>query len=405
MKKRITFFAFAAALAFCYSCSNDETVATNDNAASNEISFRPVVSGVTRSATDPQVKTAFAATNVINVWADYDSQKYFYDAYTYSTDPSAFNSADKHYWPATVSNEHPVTFTATYGGVTQTAGGTFAGFTPATSASNQIDLLVAKHVSESKENPVLLNFRHALSQIAVKVKNTNANLRFVVHGVRIGYVATAATNFVLAFDNSAANSNTQQQAASGSLTTGADLISSSSWTLTAATSANANKYDQTLTANSCVIEGETASDIELNSATHGFYPWLLLPQTMKAFTTDSHGGSGKEYVSKSSTGTHADDPDLSGTYIALQLTIQNWNGTTATGGIVDTKWCYWPIDGLSAWNPGKKYIYTVDVAGGGYLPTDNDNDGKLDTILDEIVISPSCTIDVWNVQSDLDVNN
>lgn len=403
--KKFFFFAAIAAIGLA-SCSSDETIASQATSESNTISFRPVVNGVTRAATDPQVKTAFAATNVINVWADYDGNKYFYDAYTYTTEPSAaFNSSDKHYWPATVGGEHPVTFTATYGGVTQTAGGTFAGFTPNTNASAQIDLLVAKHKSESKENPVLLNFRHALSQIVVKLKNSNNNLKFIVHGVRIGYVATAATNFVLAFDNSTTNSNIQQQAASGALTSGADLIASSSWTLTAPSSANANKYDQTLTANSCIIEGETVSDIELNSGAHGFYPWLLLPQTMKAFTTDTHDGAGKEYVSTSSTGTHADNPDLSGTYIALQLTIQNWNGTAATGGMVDNKWCYWPIDELGAWTPGKKYTYTVDLAGGGYLPTDNDGDGKLDTILDEIVISPSCTIDVWNAQPEQDVNN
>jgi len=411
MRKNL--FILAAALAVCYSCSNDETVEVNLGEA---ISFRPLVNNVTRAATDPQIMTAFAAENVINVWADYDQEndgspeKYFYDAYTYSTTPSAsFSSTNPHYWPATVSADNEMTFYATYGGVTQTAGGVFAGFTPATAAASQIDLLVAKHISTSKEASVVLNFRHALSQIAVKVKNSNANLKVTVKGVRIGYVKTAATAFSLAFDASDTDSEPRQEAASGSLTSGANLVAASSWTLTDATDANTNKYDQTLT-NNAVLEGATEA-IDLLSTTptdYGFKPWLLLPQTMKAFVTDgnSEAGSGKEYATKqtgTATGTAA--PDLSGSYIALQMTIENWNGTAVTGTMVQDYWCYWPIDNLGAWTPGLKYTYLIDVAGGGYQALDINNDKKLDPILQEIVISPECTIDVWNAQTDIQVNN
>jgi hypothetical protein len=408
MKKNLLFLAMAAvALA---SCSNDETTEVNQGEA---ISFRPLVNGMTRGATDAGLMTAFAADNEINVWADYDDdgdnetavKKFFYDTYTFATSPSnSFSSTNKHYWPADVSATKDIAFYATYGGVTQTAGGVFAGFTPNSAVASQVDLLVAKTIrtSGAEGGAVVLNFRHALSQIAVKVKNTNPNLKFTVKEVRIGCISTAATAFSLAFDNSATNSDTQQENASGSLTSGANLISSSSWTITTAgITANGNKYDQD--PSDLTFEGTTdvtGGGSIANAETTFGSSWILLPQSMKSFTTDNNdANSNKEYVT-SQNGSATGDPDLSGSYIALKLTIDNWNGTAATGNIATDQWCYWPIDGLGSWTPGLKYTYTINMAGGGYYPQDKNSDYKLDQILNEIVISPSCTIDVWNAQSD-----
>ena len=414
MKKNL-FILAVAGLALA-SCSSDETIASQATSQANEISFRAFNNGMTRAATDPGVMTTFIAGNAMNVWADYlegttpTLKKYFYDTYTATGSPiSSWTPTNgKHYWPATVDGTNKMTFYATYGGVTQTAGGVFAGYTPQTVAANQVDLLVAKHISTSKEANVTLNFRHALSQIAVQVKNSNANLKVTVQGVRIGYVGTAATAFSLAFDNTDTDSEPQQQAASGSLTTDANMIAASSWTVTAPTGADANKYEQNLT-NYAVLEGTTgAIDLLLTTPTnYGFKPWLLLPQTMKAFTNDqSNASSEKEYTTKENgTAAAAATPKLSGSYIALKMTIENWNGTEVTGKMVEDWWCYWPIDGLGAWTPGLKYTYLIDVAGGGYQALDVNNDQKLDPILQEIVINPSCTIDVWNSQTDTNVTN
>ncbi len=411
MKKNLFFFA-AAALALA-SCSSDETVLENASLMDgDEIEFRTLTNGVTRAETDPGVMTAFTASNAINVWADYDKAgddnqvKLFYDKYTASGSPiTTWTPANgKHYWPSDVSATKEVTFYATYGGVTQTAGGVFAGYTPQSEVASQVDLLVGKTIrtTGSAGGAVVINLRHALSQIALKVKNTNANLKITVSEARIGCISTAATAFSLAFDNSATNSDTKQAVTSGSLTSGADLISASSWTVTTSSiTANGNKYDQNPT--DVVFEG-TKNGSTVDAVLEFGSPWLLLPQTMKAFSTTTYTGSGKEYVTKqngSATGT----PDLSGSYIALKLTIDNWNGEAATGNIVTDQWCYWPIDDLGAWTPGLKYTYTINMAGGGYYPQDMNSDGKLDQILQEIVISPSCTIDVWNEQSESAVAN
>ncbi|MBQ4389968.1 MAG: fimbrillin family protein [Bacteroidales bacterium] len=410
MKKQILWLA-ATSVAAVVACNKTETVQENPGDA---ISFRPLVSGVTKAATDPQVMSAFADGNQINVWADYKADgsvdsKYFYDTFTYGATPSGHftPSAGIHFWPAVVDATHPVTFYATYGGVSQTAGGVFAGFTPADAAASQIDLLVAKHITNNAnlatdKGAVVLNFRHALSQVNVKVKNSSANLKFTVKAVKIGYVAKAATAFSLAFDNSATTSDVHQGNANAPLTTGANMIAGSSWTVTAPTSAT-QAYEVALTSG-LALEGVQAA-----SALTGVAPWILLPQSMKAFTTTAHTGEGKEYVNKSSAGVMTDTPDLTGSYIALKLIIENWNGSNATGTIIDNAgegvWCYWPIDEAGNWTPGFKYTYTVDLAGGGYRPTDVDNDGKLDPVLDAIVISPSCTIDVWNEQAGIDINN
>ena len=190
MKKNL-FILAAAALAFA-SCSSDETVESAALSKSNEINFRPLLTSATRSANAAGVKSAFESGDIINVYADYKSGKYFQDNFTH--DGSYFSSAQKYYWPNDVTSNH-VTFTAIWG-ATQKADnpGKIENYSPAAAAANQKDILVAKHVSSDKEAQVTLNFRHALSQIYVNAKNTNPNLKVTISGVRIGYVKTASTS-------------------------------------------------------------------------------------------------------------------------------------------------------------------------------------------------------------------
>ena len=70
MRKRIAYLAFAAALAFCYSCSNDEIVAVNNNAVSNEINFRALTNGTTRATS---LDLASLVANGFYVTATYTS--------------------------------------------------------------------------------------------------------------------------------------------------------------------------------------------------------------------------------------------------------------------------------------------------------------------------------------------
>jgi len=385
MKKNL-FILAVAGLALA-SCSSDETIATSQ--ASNEISFRPFVAGTTRAANSAGVKSAFESGDIINVYANYTSSKYFQDNFT--SNGTTFSSTNKYYWPADVVTNN-LTFTAIWGATQKVnTPGNVENYTPDAAAANQKDILVAKHVSATKESPVVMNFRHALSQIFVNVKNTNPNLKVTITGVRIGYVKTASTLFAYSGDVT----DTRELGTSNN----AANVAQSDWTLvnfatpgSGETYANNYKYDQTVTSTELI--GNTSDTVHPFAG--GFTPWILLPQDMKAFDVD--GSSNKLYANAKSGGTGADAPDLSGSYIALQMKIENYNGSAATGTIVNTQWCYWPI--TQNWTPGYKYTYTVDVAAGGYMPTDTNNDKILDPVLKGAVIdfSATCTIDEWDSQ-------
>lgn len=382
MKKNL-FILAVAGLALA-SCSSDETIATSQ--ASNEISFRSFVAGTTRAANSAGVKTAFDEGDAISVYAEYKNDKYFQDIFTKQAGDAGFTSTNKHYWPSDVATNN-VTFTAIWGSsltspaltIGSTAGN-FTGYSPNTAAASQEDILVAKHTSNSKEAKVPLNFRHALSQIVVKAKNTNPSLKVTITGVRIGYIKTASTSFTYSGDVT----DTRETGAGDG-----GNIPQSDWVLVdfagtpTTTTANDYKYDQAVTS-LALVGNASDTDHDLTGTT----PWILLPQNM----TDAAG----KYANQKTGTKGTANPDLAGAYLALNMTIENYNGTAATGTIVSGQWCYWPI--TTNWNPGYKYTYTINVAGGGYEPEDTDNDKDLDPVLEGavIVFSPTCTVDAWD---------
>lgn len=407
MKKSLFILATAAiALA---SCSKDKTVEVNETLLNgDEISFRGLESGVKKAPNAAGVKTIWEENDQFNVYANYNSAKYFQDDFKHNG--STFSSTNKYYWPSNIGTKYTLeeyntakstsldqsafdalsdlektkpeaimTFTAIWG-ATQTDGtaGEVAAYSPASVAASQKDILVAQHQSIEKESPVPMNFRHALSQIIVKAKNSNPNLKVTITGVRIGYVKTQGT-----LSYASGVSDTQD----------ASNIAQGNWSCTdfagtpTTTTANDYKYDQIV---SLTLTGKVDDAQGLLS----YAPWLLLPQNMTNADTDSDGTPNYATTKNGTKGTA--NPDFAGSYIALNMQVENYNGSSATGTIVSTQWCYWPI--TTAWNPGYKYTYTIDVAGGGYEPEDTDNDGEGDPVLDGAVItfSISCTIDGWD---------
>ena len=110
---------------------------------------------------------------------------------------------------------------------------------------------------------------------------------------------------------------------------------------------------------------------------------ILIPQTLTAATA---------YASA------ATDAKPNGSYIALKMIIKNNTeaGETVADATGDDKWAIWPIGGYN-WEPGKKYTYTIDLAGGGYYETNQaDTDGNLDAILEGAEIKfATVTVDGW----------
>ena len=358
MKKRITFFAFAAALAFCYSCSNDETVAVNTTPHDNEISFRPLVTGLTRAA-DINATTLQTTGFYVSARKHSGDTEYFTDvAYSTYEDVSGtktWTSADKQYWPSDDSELDFYAYSpkATGDGHNAqiTAHSTYKTFTvqPSTIISEQVDLIFANTNQKKKSTDktgVVLNFRHTGAKIVCKVKNTSTSLVFGVEGWKVGYLSPSGT-FTYADSNTDGNNI-------GSGTT----LTFGQWDSWAAASV-ATEYSSTF---SKVDIAASASETLLNGE------MILVPQALTKAT---------DYVST------AENAKLNGTFIAVKLYIlNNVNSELIAGGGTTesptTIWAIWPIGGYS-WEPGKKYTYTIDLADGGYYEQNN-NDGSDDLI-------------------------
>ncbi|MBQ8157626.1 MAG: fimbrillin family protein [Prevotella sp.] len=385
MKKNLLFLAMAAvALA---SCSNDETTSVNESLKdANAISFRPFMNNITRGATDAGVMTAFATGNSFNVYADYDGSKYFQTDFT-KQDGSTFTSSNKYYYPSDLGaakgtepeTYKTLTFTAIYG-ATQIANtaGAIDDYTPAAAATSQVDVLVAKRAITSSPGStgVVLDFRHALSQIVVKVKNTNANLKLTISDVQIGQVKTIG-DFAYTGD-------------------GTGKVAQSDWT-----PATPGAYTQSSLG--VTFTGTNGGTRDNEVVTLGS-PWLIVPQDKVNTAEYSTANDPAPSITSSTT------PNIVGNYLALKMTIKN---NDASGTVIASeRWCCWPID--QDFDPGYKYVFIIDAGSGGYQPVDINNDKTdLDPVLgDVIVFSASCTIADWdtdlngdsNDDDDIDVN-
>ena len=146
-------------------------------------------------------------------------------------------------------------------------------------------------------------------------------------------------------------------------------------------------YSTTFTANPIAAAQSTAYFLEKNgtpstTTTDEDLNMILIPQTLTAATAYASTTAGAK---------------PNGSYIALKMVIKNNTdaGETVADATANGKWAMWPIGGYN-WEPGKKYTYTIDLAGGGYYETNQDTDADLDPILEGAEIKfASVTVDGW----------
>ena len=377
MKRNLLTLAVAGlALA---SCSNDETVNSLATSGANEISFRPLMTGMTRAAdvtTDNLnafIVTAFPTGTTTNA--------YFADETFTKQTSGTYTSASKQYWPASVNLDFyawaPASVTGTYGSLS---------VTPGTTIGSQPDLIYARTNNWGKvtgsgthdgANGVGINFRHAESKVILKIKNTDSNLKFTIENASICYVNTVGT---FAYGGSPTETDTHD---------GGNLLQTN-WT----TNTTGN-YVITPTDNDSykVFNGSvSARDLTDAVATREM---ILLPQVLT-----------KKMAYDGSTTRNGVNPGslFTGPCIKVNLKIQS----TSAGAqyIVGDESNYvtamWPIETIT-WTPGYKYTYTLDLAEGGYYPDNVEGDAGLDPILagSEIKFA-SVTIDGWD-ESNIDV--
>lgn len=339
MKKRITFFAFAAALAFCYSCSNDETVATNDNAASNEISFRGSVAGQTRTYAD--VTTANLTSFFAEAYNSTGSSAYFPKT-TFTKSESNYVSETKYYWPTTGNLDFIAYNLDVDAQFTHASWNAFT-LSPADDVSTHNDYVVAATIGQTKAGSatgVPLHFKHLGAQIILKVYNskgtTSGNLKATVTGWKIGYISKSGS-YTFATSTATETAITPPTIASGSQKTGNVP----------------NGYSQTVT--SIEISGESYDTS--GEATQLGTPVIIVPQTATTFTSES------DYA----TGGY-----LPGAYIAVCMLIEDLAGNDLADARTNEVWAAWPI--TNSWVAGTKYTYTIDLSQGGYKEKDTENE-------------------------------
>ena len=356
MKKRLFFLPMVAIM--MAACSSNETIEVNENKG-DLISFRPIVKGVTRAA---DVNTDNLASFVVNAKKSGEETSYF-DNGVFNKSGSVFVSESKYYWPASGSLDFYAYSPSGNAQVNYSGYKTFT-VTPSTTIADQVDFVFAATKDKSKEDcgasGVTLNFRHTGAKIACNVKNSSTTLKFDVYGWKVGYICPAAT-----FTFTDANTDGNNDGSGTTLTLG-------QWDSRTAASID-TEYESTFSVNQIGQSGATSLDGEM----------ILIPQAITAASGYASASAGA---------------NLNGTYIAVKLKIRNNDsaGTIiADDGADGAFWAIWPIGGYN-WEPGKKYTYTIDLAGGGYYETNQDADADLDPILEGAEIKfVSVSVDGW----------
>lgn len=314
----------AAAVAMT-SCSKDATTSVNTGEG---IAFRSAM-GTRAVETTIDNLSAFKVTALTD-----QNAPYFTDVLFSKSNGTTFTSDPAYHWPATGSLSFYAYAPSSLTGATITGDSKTLAVTPAAEVKNQVDFITANATGNKTDNEgsgVELTFAHRLSQIQVKAKNTNTAYVFKVKGVKIGSVESTGT-----FDFAS-------QAFTSPLSgTKADYMI---------------KYgtEHTLAADAVNIMDQSGS------SDNGCA--MLIPQQLTKWDPSSDGtNAGKNaylsvLVNICTEGGAQIYPAVAGAY-----------GWTAVG--IDTNW-----------EPGKRYVYTLDFSqGSGNVDPEGPDGG--DTELD-----------------------
>lgn len=299
--------------------------------------------------------------------------------YTYSA--GTYTSTQKYYWPSSEALDF-FAWAASGSDVTHSENTYIFTVTPNSAAASQSDLVVActknktktgtydpsnvydpsagSQTSQYGANGVPLNFRHAGTKVTITLTNSNTSgLDFVIRDASICNVKNSGV-----FTFNPATATDGQNAATLTIGEWADVANPATTT---------TSYSQAITTLTTLAQD-----------------WILIPQTFTYATVYS--------------GANVNDP-FTGPCIKVSLKIKNHgsdiyivgSGSGENDGYVTAMW---PLSAPgSGWLPGKKYTYTVDLAGGGYYPANTaaGTGTALDPILDGAEIKfVTVTVDDWS---------
>lgn len=310
-----TLIIMAAAGLALASCTTEDAVEVNNG---REISFRPAVTSRATETTNANLAD-FKASAFIG------SDVYF-NQVTFSKNGSFYTSAKDYLWPGDDTELNFVAYAPSdLSGVTITADSkTLSDFAPAATLADQIDFITAKASGTRPANEsagVPLDFGHRLAQIEVRGKTANDVYTFKVTGVRIGRPVSSGS-----FD-----------------------FDSDAWTLGSDKAVYETTYADAVTLGvdpvSLMGDGGNA---------------MLVPQQLVAWNPETDGANSAQ-----------------GAYLSVRLQIATAETGTQIYPFPSNGECQWaaiPVD--TNWEPGKKYIYTLDFTeGAGYVDPENPDPG------------------------------
>ena len=374
MKKSVLLMAAATAIALS-SCSSEDTM---DIAKSSNITFRSTV-GLNSRGTE--VKTDNLNNIWVSAWAG-DDVVFAGEEFKKKTDTQVFHSVGGPWFWEKDKNYTFMAF-ATGKDTKENLNPTIAkdkitltNYSPDANPAKHLDLLTAQGTGTQAANETAgaaLNFDHILSQIQIKVKNTNPNVKYIIKGVRITNVqGTGTYTFTPANAENkhvwVNNENTTQYIFNDNVDIRLD--------------------DQNQTVND-LLAGD-------NSA-------MLIPQDITAWNGQAPAGPNASFK------------DVTGSYISLLINVQkknyagDWKQVYPFADVPNEK-CAWTAVAIPAgtWKNGNKYIYTLDLTkGAGKVdpvdPGDGVNPGGKDPDNGEDILGKpiffTVTVEPWVDQS------
>ena len=322
-------------------CNNDEVMEVNQGRG---ISFQVATEASTRATA-----TTTTSINEFKVWG-FTDDKTLMNGIEVTKADNKWTYDGTIFWPATAVDFYSVSPAENCGGtvsITKDAQ-KITGFTVATDQSKQVDLLYAVNKNESKANhetsPVSVNFRHALSQIVFKAKNTNENLKVIVKGVKIANIKKAGD-----FTYPTQATTVQNTEVDGTIVATTQGTWSNVSTL--------EDFSAGMEAAGVTLNGEVETALDFSNASGALF---MIPQTLTAWDPETEGCLASDDVY-----FLLNCQILSGTDKDIQVWPSDADETFAEIAV--------PAEAIT-WEQGKKYVYTfVFGEGAGYEPGEEEN--------------------------------